>query len=138
MSLRNPAPGTVSLSVLIIKSPFRITVKYSPVNNAIKLLFILKFSKQELHTSICLICLHIPALLPSLSPKTPLKTVSPLGEMTTRYETWKSIKKRCIFESLAHQKPGWQDVKYIVKFSPRCRCSNHLRSSPHIRTHPQT
>ena len=60
---------------------------------------------------ICLVGLHIPALLPSLAPKTPLKTVSPLGEMTTRYETWKSIKKRCIFESLAHQKPGWQDVK---------------------------
>ena len=31
---------------------------------------------------------HLPALFPPLSPKTPLKTVSPLGEMTTRYDTW--------------------------------------------------
>merc|ERR1712183_509411 len=69
VSLRNPAPGTVSLSVLIIKSPFRITVKYSP------------------------------ALLPSLSPKTPLKTVSPLGEMTTRYETQVSLLQPSAFVS---------------------------------------
>ena len=70
-----------------------------------------------------------PALFPSLSPKTPLKTVSPLGEITTRYETLGLSDKSSFWESFA---------KFSWKFSPRCRCSSRQHLSPGSRIHPLT
>ena len=60
----------------------------------------------------------LPALFPSLSPKTPLKTVSPLGEMTTRYDTWEEDQWRKILPKKENQTNYtreilWQRERYL-------------------------